>query len=900
MSKVDPGLQAKIDQAMITLRVLMTNAGQSYDAALANPAIADELRPYVAREWAKEQSSVRISDPLVVATPHKEWLRDATDINWYYWNRLRAYLLEKKKWPEPTIRSIDRVTDRVLGLMENPRGEQERFDTRGLVVGYVQSGKTANYTSLIAKAVDAGYRLVIVLTGIHESLRVQTQRRLDAELVGVVNGKPGGVGKPTAAGRQWITFTEAVDKGDFNPGTLNSAAISMERPSLMVIKKNATVLLKLINWLREAPDDIRKRVPALIIDDEADQASINTGGNRSVEDVDPTEEPVEEESPTKINLRIRELLRVFERSSYVAYTATPFANVLIEHTAQDREGGFDLYPRSFIVSLPKPHGYYGAERIFGTEDGSKPGMDIVRLVPEAEISALVPARRAEIAEFQPQMTPSLRQAFDDFVLAGAARMQRGHGNQPATMLIHTSYSNTVQHRLYREVQSYMDRFIDDWHYSKQRKREMVSHLSTRWETDFRTVTRSENADLDVPFETIEPHIGPFVKRLQTLQINIISEDQLDYERDADLKVIVVGGNRLSRGLTLEGLLVSFFVRATKTYDTLMQMGRWFGYRDGYADLTRIWTTDVLHSWFRDLATIEDELRDEIARYERENLTPIDLGVKIRQHPSMLVTSPLKMQGRIDKLKVSYAGQTAQTINFPLKDLKWLNGNLDATRALLATLGKPSHSAASRRPVWEGVPAHSVLDFLERYQMDSDATRVKAEPIRKYIQAQLAYGELDTWVVGVMGNKRPDKVLGELSINVPGCPSVNLIERTRLAGDQTSLGVIISPADEELGLSDDQLEEARRIQRESSEKISWGRALRMVRSPHQGLMLIYPISRHSGHKLGKNAKKDAKRVPIYADPEQGTDIIALSLVFPDSKTAATVEYIIGSVGPGESL
>jgi len=885
MSNRELARQAQIEALANGIESMMDSFGISVEDALQRAPLDAELLPLVRQELAR-RNSVKIVDPMAITRRHVEWLSSVSKEDWYYWKRLRSYLIKGRGWPLHVVKSIDRASDKILGLMENPRGDHD-FNIRGLVVGYVQSGKTANYSALIAKSADVGYRLFIVLSGIHDNLRLQTQRRLGAELVGKVDGKWGGVGRPLAS-KEWITLT---GESDFNPGHVPTATLSMDKPSLMVVKKNGRVLEKVLRWLDDLPPEVRKTLPCLVIDDEADQASINTGGNRP-EDFDEADEDAEE-SPTKINLLIRKIISRFSRVAYVAYTATPYANVLIEHDAVDREAQQDLYPASFIVALPRPEGYYGAEQIFGTPDGSKPGMDIVRIVPDEETSMLVPARRNEIQTFTPEITASLQQAIDDFILSGAARIHRGDRSKPATMLIHTSYSTIVQGRLAARVAKYVEQLGDDWNYSKKRRREIAERLKVRWESDFRRVTRAQNAALDVPFEAIESSISLFLKDLPVLEINNASPDQLDYQRDPDLKVIVVGGNRLSRGLTLEGLLVSYFVRASRTYDTLMQMGRWFGFRDGYADLTRIYTTKTLRDWFRDLSVIEEEIRDEIARYENENLTPLEMGTKIRTHPTMMVTSPLKMKN-VERVRVSFAGQVAQTITFPLYDRQWLRDNIDATRDFLEKLGRPTATTAGK-VIWQDVGADAVLSYLEHYQMDPAANRVKSEPLRRYISAQNEHGELTSWVVAIIGLKRKDLVLGMHDFGIPAVPPINLIERTRLRNRETpSLGVIVSPEDEAIGLTESQRTLALKMVQQSAH-LSKGRAYRACRPKEQGLLLIYPISRNSGHR--GNLARD--REPLYPVRDDGEHVIGVALSFPDSQTSATIEYVVGSVGTGDS-
>lgn len=890
--------QPSLDDALRIARVLIDTTGMTPEEAAANPAIPETLREAVA-DCLLEERVIQIRDPRMVDDPnrgHREWLHEIDRAQWYYWPRLREHLIDRVGRPEAVVRSIDRATDRILGAMENPVTEGS-FRTQGLVVGYVQSGKTANYSALVAKAADCGYRLVIVLTGIHNSLRQQTQRRLTSELVGLDDGQRVGVGPPPAE-RQWHTFTSSFLNGDFNPGNASPTALAGTNPVLIVAKKWVSVLRSMNDWFDRAPADVMAGLPVLIVDDEADQASPNTGGDRPPPDAEEGGEPLEEIGPSSTNALIRQLVGRFDKVAYVAYTATPFANVLIDHEAIDRVAGEDLYPRSFIVDLPRPPGYYGAERIFGlnedeivdpTIDGS--GMDVIRRVFDEDVPLLVPARRADVEGFEPQLPDSLIEAVDAFVLAGAARIQRGDGEEAATMLIHTSYRTPIQASLTELVEQHVDRFRDEWRYA--RGRTIEPRLRDLWERDFRPVTRSEDVTLDVPFDDLIESIGQFFEQLQVRQINSGSLDELDYEREPDIKVIVVGGNRLSRGLTLEGLLVSYYVRPAKNYDTLLQMGRWFGFRNGYAELTRIYTTEQLEQWFRDLATVELEVRDDIRRYEAEGLTPVEFGVRIRQHPAMAVTSPLKMQ-HAQIRDLSFNNKFRQTINFPFDDTDWLRANEAATRGVLSSLGPATDFWRRGQPYWTGVPYQDVLEFLSAYRMDPDATLMRARPLRDYIVRQVAHGELVEWVVGVIGQERPASRLGDpLDLGITGPDGqtflVNPIERTRIRGFNT-LKAIASATDQAVGLSEQQ-----RVRAEAGTGGSIGERLRLVRSQREGLLLIYPISRFSGQgRRDLEGDPESNRVPIFADPEQGADVMGIAVVFPRSTSAASREYVTGTV------
>jgi hypothetical protein len=891
------------EDALGLARVAMRVANLDPEAAVASqPLIPEEMRDDVRAALEREaqaHGAIRIADLRMIeeSRDHHEWLRDVDRQGWVYWPRLRQLLISRG-WPPPVVQSIDDATDRILGSLENPSGDRD-FDRRGLVVGYVQSGKTANYSALIAKAADTGYRLFIVLTGIHNQLRQQTQRRLNAELVG---NEPGGVPPPADDRRRWLTFTTTdLLYGDFAPGNVDTAALAGGQPALIVAKKNARVLRRLNEWLATLPTTIRETLPVLVIDDEADQASPNTRSNRPFpadEDGDDPEDMqlLAESPPSRINELIRGLLNGFPRVAYVGYTATPFASVLIDHQAEDRVVGADIYPRSFIVDLPRPHDYYGPERIFGTgDDADSRGMDVIRRVSDDDLHVLVPHGRDDAQDFEPQLPDSLRAAIDSFVLAGAARYQRGDGDEPATMLIHTTHYTRVQQRLHEVVSEYMTDLRDEWRYNWQHGLE--DRLRDLWERDFRPVTRSEDVGADVGFSEIREHIGSLLEHpVETVQLNSASEDILDYNRDTSLKVVVVGGNRLSRGLTLEGLLVSYYVRRANAYDTLMQMGRWFGYRTNYADLTRIYTTADLEQWFRDLVFVEEEVRADIRRYAEEGLNPLDFGVRIRRHPALLVTDRLKMRAARDE-RMSFAGQLEQSVVFPFGDRDWLLANIDVTAEWLQTLHDPDGGGQEGQPMWRDVHWHRVVDLLRSYQVDPSAARFNPEVVQllsDFIRRQADQGELVRWVVGVMGLPTRADRLRDISLRIDGAPTVNLIERTRLR-DTNSLGVITSPSHLGLGLSEEQRERARTDSGAPS-----GKRLREVRDPSEGLLLIYPISRFSGWDGTENVARNERR-PIYADPAAAAaaaDIIGIAIAIPPSSTAATVEYVVGTVGVGE--
>jgi hypothetical protein len=583
------------------------------------------------------------------------------------------------------------------------------------------------------------------------------------------------------------------------------------------------------------------------------------------------------------------LLDRFSRSAYFAYTATPFANVLIPHDNDfHTEFGSNLYPKDFVIALPIREGYFGAEEFYGRFDvatgAESTGLDVIRVVADDDLLALD----------QGTFPPGVGEALENFILAGAARRQRGQGNEAATMLIHTS-SRRDDHRLLAvQVRDRLRELRDEWRYQRAHIEPL---FRARWDTEFRPITQATEASLDVPFAQIVDHIGPFLEAAREVrEVNSRTGDGLDYAGEPSLKVVAVGGNRLSRGLTLEGLLVSYFVRRTVMYDTLMQMGRWFGYRGGYADLTRIHTTGYLRTWFHDLATVEHQLREDIAVYERQRITPRELGMRILRHPAMLVTSPLKQRHRSTiTVMQTYANTVVQTFKFPFSrpaDLaSQADANLALTREFLRAAGAPVWE--SEGPLWRAVPGTALLDFLRRFRVD-DGMPLSLPLLCAYVERQQEQGELIRWTVAVKGRKRADVTLSEAAWGVPG-GRIAQIARNRQTSDPNSLGVITGPGDEEAGLTAEQLAQAQQVAQ--AENRDRNPAARSVRPSTDGLLLLYPISRHSGYDGVGPARQR-----LFANPAdaQARDLIAFALSFPSSAQAATIfgqgafDYVTGTV------
>lgn len=884
--------------------------GVSVEEAMQSFGVPEDIRPNLIEALEEEmQVSIRRVNMLTDNSEARSWFSNWNTSNGYYWKRERDYLVDRSDLTLDAVRSIDNSTDKILSQLHDPRPSgPSTFYIKGLVMGYVQSGKTANYLALIAKAVDLGYKLVIVLSGIHNSLRLQTQRRVNRAL-GI---DPRGAKRPQA-GLRWVSLTEDNLYGDFRPGTVDANILQGNERVVIVCKKIAPVLRRLSSWLEKYPPP--QTLPVLIIDDEADLASINTGGNRPPidEQTDLTPEDLEDVNnvndvldPSTINYEVRRLIYLFNRKCYIAYTATPFANILVNHLAIDQNVHKDLYPENFIISLPMPRGYVGAETLFGREtllgdyEEDVGGINgIIETISNNDANLLTP-RAVDVSRYKPEIPESLKNAFYDYILATAARLQRSKKDVPSTMLVHTHQRKIVQNRLGDALTEFVSETRDKWRYEREA---IYPVLEARWNDKFRPITVSINESLDVSFDKISPYIDElFHDPVSVIVLNSDSKEELDYERDPYIKTVVVGGNRLSRGLTLEGLVTSYYTRKTDQYDTLMQMGRWFGFRREYDDLTRLYTTELLQQRFEHLASVEEELRQEIARYERERLTPLDFGPKIRSHPAMMVTAANKM-GSARKIWQNYAGRRIQTQIFRLHDKNWLEKNLDAGKRLIEELGCPSSSEAEPyHPFWRGVSWEVVDRFLEGYAFDPSG-RHEAGAIRKYIQKQVQQDELRTWIVGLRCRKSDEESLGrEPKLETCGI-EVNRISRTLKPNSSNSIGAVINPSakdktpysgDDEIGLELEDIEWAREMARKSTEAEDeqdkhFADLLRVRRDKDEGVLLLYPISPRS---TPQNQKSNRKR--LYDDPDSWGTVLGVCFIFPDSKSAATIEYIVGSV------
>ena len=886
--------------SLMLARVILETTDCSPAEAVGNPAIPKEYRAEIEERLNDEQTTELIPVKVIADQDvDPEWLDEKDRGTWYYWRKLRYYWLQNKKWTTNRINSLDDSSDKVLRHMSPP--DKENFDVRGLVLGYVQSGKTANYTALIAKAADVGYRLFIVLSGMDNGLRRQTQIRLEQELVGI-SEIPGNAVPLPERGKQWHTFTTRDIDGDFQQGNVNTAALQGTQPVLLVIKKNGAVLRRVIKWLSEADSNTIAQIPALIIDDEADQASIDTKGDRMTEGDEQTEDS---EDPSTINRLIRNLLNKFTRRSFTAYTATPFANILIPFDQYTPNVKNDLYPKNFIIDLPKPKFYVGAEELFGEtgltgeeSEGGGDGINVLRSIPTDEEAQWGSGQDAPA---------SLRSAMIDFVLAGAAKTQRGGcedppEKSPSTMLIHTSHL-TEEHGTVREiVQSAMKDLRDEWRYGRDESRhdkssEIEKEMMTRWNEDFCLTTDDYDSSKILVFDELRNHIGQFLESVQVKAINSTTDEILDYEKEPHANTIAIGGNKLSRGLTLEGLLVSYFTRESNTpmYDTVMQMARWFGFRQDYVDLIRLYMTDSLADKFAHLSVVEKGLRDDIAIYATKGITPKECGLRILRHPSMRVTSQSKSRFARNFITV-YSGMLFQTFRFPMSEPEVLaesaESNLISTVDFLSALGPFQRD--KNKFIWRDVAADAVVTYLG--EIENTEHHIDLMDIKKYIDGRVGDEELTNWTIVIhqLQNKKTHLKSVDWGIG----EEIWQISRTRLVKKTNSLGAILEPKNLEIGLSQEQLSQAR--QQFSAEqcddslpKPNFSRIIRSMIPAENGLLILYPISKF--HDVSVHLRGNRAHLYENPDDECSKNLIGVAISFPESKKVDFTSYTHGTPG-----
>jgi hypothetical protein len=815
-------LDAAVEEVKAELDTLVPGLSESLASEVA------EARALVERQF--EQVEILHRHSVIRRRPQWYFGPRPTDRRW---PALKSYLSGVKGWRDEDIAAIDDASNEIVSLLESPA--QQQFSCRGLVVGHVQSGKTANMTAVIAKALDAGYNTVIILAGLTNKLRFQTQCRLVQDLV---ERHP----------LDWQVLTPTSEDGDFRAPAHGGFLAHTDKAQLAVIKKNVSPLGQLREAIERTLPAALSRLRILVVDDECDQASVNSARG--------------ELDMTAINQRVRELLTILPAVSYVGYTATPFANVLINPYRVDGQALDDLYPRDFITALPHPSSYFGTEQLFGRPPADpenvqpdEEGLDMIRIVPDEEERLLQPASRRDREAFQPRLAPSLETAILYFLACCATRRARGDAGKHMTMLVHTSAYVAMHERLAALIAGWKDMhratLLD-------RTSGLSRRLAKLWLSE-QGILPTEITDAPpVGLDAIFDHLPGVLDALEVPVENGASEDRIDYT-GSPKTYIVVGGSILARGLTLEGLMVSYFLRTANQYDTLLQMGRWFGYRPRYEDLPRIWMTEDLRLRFRSLAAIEAEIREDIEQYRVRDLTPMDVAVRIRSIPGMAITAANRMKAA-RRCAVSYWGTHRQTFRFEHRNSSFLRRNWEAGAELVSradTLGCRDDSSPAK--LWRGVPKSSIIRFLETYRAQSTHSDLASDLLVAFING--ADSRLDRWNLGVVEPNRD--ALSKRPLGTVG--TLRTVNRSRLndSGDVADIKALMSKTDIRFDCPGD-IDPAG-----SWEELKAARLQLLGQIP---LLLLYPIDKDS-----RPERQGSLRVPL----EAVEDILAYGVVFPGS-------------------
>lgn len=856
-------------------------------AALVPPGLSDDEIEQIAREIEHKQGIKAGLGAVVDSEDFEPWLDDAKpSIEPFYWNRYRKLLLQNGL-PKDVVISTDTVTDKILGRLGNPE-KHVPWDRRGMVVGHVQSGKTANYTGLICKAADAGYRLIIVIAGIHNNLRNQTQARIDEGFIGRDTGKSQETKKSGAKhivgvghfdpNKTPVSLTNTLR--DFNKATAstNTSEIdSYKVPVVLVIKKNHRTLANLLDWLKDNSargDQEMIDQPMLLIDDEADNASINTKYGKKL--------------VTTINGQIRDLLNMFHRSCYVGYTATPFANIFIDPDQDDEMYNEDLFPRDFIIGLDAPTNYFGPTKIF--VDGLPEEGDPTWLRYITDNEDILPIKHKIDHELD-ALPSSLTRALRTFVLARTIRNLRGQKAAHCSMLVNASRFTAVQGRLRNRLHDALERIQNSVRINASRG---AAALNDPEIAALHGVWREEYSDTEFDWPSIQSELLDAIASAKIVEVNSRAND-LDYSSSVERgqTVVAVGGFSLSRGLTLEGLTVTWFLRNTMMYDTLMQMGRWFGYRGGYEDLCRIWMPAEAIDWYAFIANAAEELHDELRTMEKAKATPRMFGLAVRSHPaSLLVTARNKMgSGKKVTTLVGLSNKFVETSKVSIRPSD-LSANLAIAKSLVSKLNgaRLREDPTPWGTLVRGASVEFIDEFLAGWRNAEQSVTTDPGPVRSYIRARRA-DELRTWDVLIPSLA---KGLSDNTLGKPIVPATRYVDLHDLQHEFMSFSGkrmrVASRGIEKAGVDPAKADAAEARYREEKgkadgERVNFPDSI-YRRERDRGLFILHYVKAKA-----PDGKEGAKEVGLIPDDP----VVAWGISLPvSSRPAERVEYVVNTV------
>ena len=836
----------------------------------------------------------------LVEKNHKPWYLSAKAQNEQniYWKRYMEYLFFQKHYSQSVVDSIDSSTDDIMDLLGNPAlSKGIGFTRRGLVLGDVQSGKTGTYIALINKAADAGYKVIILLTGVIEKLRQQTQSRIDEGFIGsdsaamvknIQTSEPIGVGRFVTNAQTPTTCLTSTEE-DFNSRLANNVVSNLQAingPMILVVKKNKSVLTKLHQWFTKRNNVVaggKIDFPLLLIDDEADNASINTNKDDT--------------NPTIINKCIRDLLSLFTKSNYVGFTATPYANIFIKPDTDDEMINADLFPRDFIYVLKKPSNYIGPEEIFD-EQGKCSFM--LKMIDDNEENVFLPEKHKNGASVGPLPTP-LKEAICSFFIANAILDLRHRENTHRSMLINISRFINVQNNIRDSVESFVKKYqraIENY--------SLASNPLLHEELAFIKKVFDKHFDPFKNFNTGEEKTFSWDEILHSLYrattpivVRSVNKDNAqknlsysEYE-ETGLRVIAVGGFSLSRGLTLEGLCVSYYYRNSKMYDTLMQMGRWFGYRDHYSDVCQIWMNNTSRDWYREITLATRELKDDLVRMSNQGKTPKEFGLWVRSDSTALYVTAKNKMRNAEKVsrKITFSGKIIETpylkkseqFNDKIRErtLDFIGEVLDWNNGFSSTDGFHRPSV----PLIRNVPSEMITAYLDDIKLSGDQTVIDKDLIINYINSSAA---LKTWDVAIATGE------GESVWEFEGRKIHNVQRNFRIS----DYSYVISGKNSRVGDTEMYgigLTKAQYEKIESNVKASQNKNLSqsdlfapgIVRNP---LLIIYPVELKIGEKVKKDEPSKIPALERVLSIAGTKPYVAIGMGFPCAVGEKPIEYV----------
>ena len=824
-----------------------------------------------------------------------------------YQRRYEQYLINKH-YGDDAKNNIISEAEKVLSLCADPESNEKK---RGLVMGDVQSGKTSNYLALANLACDYGYKIVLILAGMTDSLRIQTQERTDEGLVGAISSTIGnnekieyaGVGRIGEGGHYAIPLT--TDVADFT-GSFNFTSGDLNKPQILVVKKNKTILTSVKKWLKPGQTNISSK-NILIIDDECDNASVNT---KKIED-----------DPSTINGLIRDIYNNFNCSTYVGYTATPFANIFIN--PEKEVGNDDLFPSDFIHRLKssKNKVYFGIEKVF------KGDIKHWKCINDEEENKL-PAKHKKDYDI-PCLWNSLKDSICMFLICNCIRTIRGDNTKHRSMMINISPYNLIQNRMFELVEQYVVvlrdaiQQYDKYDIVRFNKHFELKRIYDIYHNDSLFCTSNEEnkskpLNVLIPFNIIKEHLFDEISKFRAAVINnkVKGDQRFKYKdyNETGARVIAIGGFVLSRGLTLEGLMTSYYSRNSTAYDTLLQMCRWFGYRTGYEDLCSIYMSQINHDSFCSVSQAIDNLDSQLDMMTARGASPKDFGLMILESPdtletNLLITARNKMRNSTERvLGLNYSGVAIDTSKL-YKNPRKNENNYRAVIKLVKNLEKVDKNVEiiKNRYMIRDVSNGIIADFISMLDIPFENKKFDVESIASFIRKGEFYDKWD--IVFAKG----DEIIGQKKFKIndnysisPACRSFAYEKGEDIVRISKRNNKLLDPGIFNAGLNDVQIEIAKSVAKERGKRKNLLKEPAPIAEEYLGvpnrkpLLVILPVQLIQDDKNDENSDYSDTKKSIIDDYNRSNFLIGIGIGFAGREGKVMMRFRINKVKQQEYL